>query len=50
MGRDKKRKRAKPRIFTQEEITRLKTRSGAGPHRRRRREKKRYRAWEVVDS
>jgi len=47
MGRDRKRRKPKPRLFTPEEVTRLKTRSGAGPHRKRRREKKRYRAWEV---
>jgi hypothetical protein len=43
----RRRKRFKPRLFTPEEVARLKTRGGAGPHRRRRREKKRYRAWEV---
>jgi hypothetical protein len=48
MGKGKrKQKRAKPCLFTPEEVTRLKTRSGAGPHRRCRRGKKRYRAWEA---
>jgi hypothetical protein len=49
MGQEKKQRKFKPCLFTPEEITRLKTRSGAGPHRKRRREKKRYRSWEVDD-